>query len=63
MIAPSPNVAESDSWAMLPTLATIIIARAGQAISETGTRPASLDVGWPLVGARTAMARGFLGVA
>ena len=32
MTAPSPKVAESDSWAMLPTLATIIIASAGQAI-------------------------------
>ena len=34
MTAPSPNVAESESWAMLPTLATIIIARAGHAIIE-----------------------------
>src|SRR4051812_43303815 len=36
-MAPSPNVAESDSCAMLPTLATIIIASAGHAIMPTDT--------------------------
>ena len=40
-MAPRPNVAESDSCAMLPTLATIIIASAGHAIIETETPPAS----------------------
>ena len=62
-MAPSPKVAESDSWAMLPTLATIIIARAGQAISEIGTRPTSPDAGGPLVGACAAMSPAFVGVA
>ena len=61
MTAPRPNVAESDSCAMLPTLATIIIARAGQAIRATGTRPTSPDDDAPLVDARDAISPGFLG--
>ena len=40
MTAPSPKLAESDSWAMLPTLATMSMASAGQATPPPG-RPSS----------------------
>jgi len=40
---------------MLPTLATIIIARAGHAINEIGVRPTAPGVGGPPVGACAAM--------
>ena len=45
MTAPKPNVAESDSCAMLPTLATIIIASAGQTIVPTETPEAAGTAG------------------
>ena len=37
--APSPKLAESESWAMLPTLATMSIASAGQATMATALMP------------------------
>jgi hypothetical protein len=43
--APKPNVAESDSCAMLPTLATIIIASAGQTIVPAETPGAAGTAG------------------
>ena len=45
MTAPRPKVAESDSCAMLPTLATIIIASAGQTIVPTETPEAAGTAG------------------
>ena len=35
MTAPSPKLAESESWAMLPTLATMSMASAGHATMAT----------------------------
>ena len=46
-MAPRPNVAESDSCAMLPTLATIIIASAGHTIVPTDTPASAAGTGGP----------------
>ncbi len=46
-MAPRPNVAESDSCAMLPTLATIIIASAGHTIVPADTPASAAGTGGP----------------
>ena len=52
MTAPRPKLAESESWAMLPTLATMSMPSAGQAIVAVARiPPAPSSVGSPVTGA------------